>query len=221
MGKNRLNSGGMAEKVPDPDAGPELTDDEANGASQAPPQTFRESLRHSLKDAFGPTFWVFLIIATTSGIACWMLEGPDVFRHSLSGDLALMADVIPRIMAAVALAGLVQVLVPRAAVARALGEESGAKGIALAAGAGALTPGGPMTSFPLVNALHAAGSGRPALISYLTSWSVLGLQRMLSWEIPLLGADFTIIRSIASLPLPFVAAAMSRLAPPTPPPPAR
>jgi hypothetical protein len=213
---------GMAEKnVGDPDGGPELTDDEANGTSHASTQTFRESLRGSTRDAFGHTFWIFLVLAIVSGIACWLIEGPEVFRHSLSGDLALMGDVIPRIMAAVALAGLVQVLIPRAAVARALGEEAGVRGIALAAGAGALTPGGPMTSFPLVNALHAAGSGRPALVSYLTSWSVLGLQRMLSWEVPLLGADFTIIRAVASLPLPFVAAAMSRLAPPTPRPPAR
>ena len=34
-----------------------------------------------------------------------------------------------------------------------------------------------MTS-PLVTALHAAGTGRSALIAYLTSWSTLGLQRI-------------------------------------------
>jgi len=198
------------------------TDPATNGDGAAATQAgFADELRQSVRNAFDRTFWVFLLLAAAAGIACWLVAGEAVFRESLEGDVALLIEILPRILAAVALAGLVQVLVPRAAVARALGEEAGMKGIALAAGAGALTPGGPMTSFPLVNALHAAGSGRPALISYLTSWSVLGVQRILTWEVPLMGADFAVIRAVASLPLPFIAAAMSRLAPPTPPDPPR
>jgi hypothetical protein len=79
-----------------------------------------------------------------------------------------------------------------------------------------VTPGGPMTSFPLVNALHDLGTGRAALIAYLTSWSTLGLQRILSWELPLMGVEFAVLRFLTSLPLPFVAAAVSRFLPRVP-----
>jgi hypothetical protein len=190
-------------------------DEEVLGSSPAT-GSFAGDLRQSVRSAFDRTFWFFLILAVVAAIACWFVNGGAVFRESLRGDVELMIDILPRILAAVAIAGLVQVLIPREAVARVLGEEAGVKGVALAAGAGALTPGGPMTSFPLVNALKAAGSGRSALVAYLTSWSVLGMQRVLTWEVPLMGADFAIIRVIASLPLPFVAAAMSRLVPPAP-----
>jgi hypothetical protein len=70
-----------------------------------------------------------------------------------------------------------------------------------------------MTSFPLVTALHAAGTGRSALIAYLTSWSTLGLQRILAWELPLMGVEFAALRFVVSLPLPLVAGLVSRLLP--------
>jgi uncharacterized membrane protein YraQ (UPF0718 family) len=171
------------------------------------------ALRQSCRRAFDATFWVFLFLAVASGIACWWMAGRDTVIASLHEDVALLVEILPRIMAAVGVAGLVQVLVPRKTIARALSEEAGLKGVTLAAAAGVVTPGGPMTSFPLVNALHAAGSGRSALVAYLTSWSVLGMQRILTWEVPLMGADFAIIRALASLPLPFIAAFMSRLVP--------
>jgi uncharacterized membrane protein YraQ (UPF0718 family) len=63
-----------------------------------------------------------------------------------------------------------------------------------------------MMSFPLVASLAKAGAGRASLIAYLTSWETLGFQRILVWEIPLLGFEYTAMRFIASLPLPFVAA---------------
>ena len=82
--------------------------------------------------------------------------------------------------------------------------------MALATGVGAVTPGGPMTSFPLVTALHEAGTGRGTLIAYLTSWSTLGLQRIVSWEVPLMGVEFAALRFLTSLPLPFIAGYISR-----------
>lgn len=175
-----------------------------------------EGLRKSLAAAFDRTFWIFVVLATVAGVACWALEGRAAVVDSLESDVRLLVEILPRIMAALAIAALVQVMIRREAVARALGEEAGAKGIALAVGAGAVTPGGPMTSFPLVNALQDAGSGRSALVAYLTSWSMLGFQRILTWEVPLMGPEFAAIRFLASLPLPFVAAAVSRLVPSPP-----
>lgn len=177
------------------------------------PAFWRGRLERSFREGFGRTFWPFFVLAVASGAACLYVEGRTAFLESLQGDLRLLVEILPRIAAALLIAGFVQVLIPRDAVAGVLGEEAGVKGVAIAAAAGSLTPGGPMTSFPVVNAIHAAGAGRSSLVAYLTSWSVLGLQRILAWEIPLLGIEFAAIRFVASLPLPFAAAAVSKFIP--------
>ena len=73
-----------------------------------------------------------------------------------------------------------------------------------------------MMSFPLVASLAKAGAGRATLIAYLTSWETLGFQRILVWEIPLLGFEYTAMRFVASLPLPFIAALLSERLPKSP-----
>jgi uncharacterized membrane protein YraQ (UPF0718 family) len=158
---------------------------------------------------FDRSFWVFAVLAALSGAACYLALGPDVFFASFHEDFAVFALVLPKIAAALVVAGFIQVLLPRDKVARWLGERSGLRGMIIATGAGAVTPGGPMTSFPLVTALHEAGTGRGALIAYLTSWSTLGLQRVFSWEVPLMGVEFAVLRFLASLPLPLIAGFVS------------
>ncbi len=115
------------------------------------------------------------------------------------------------------IAAFVQVLLSRDKVARYVGETAGDKAIYIGTVAGGLTPGGPMTSFPLVQSLQQAGTGRPALVAYVTSWSTMGFQRILNWELPLLGPDLTLLRLAASLPLPIIAGFTSRLLPKPPP----
>jgi len=98
-------------------------------------------------------------------------------------------------------------------VARYLGDQSGLRGVSLATGLGFSTPGGPSTSFPVVAALYHAGTGRAPLVAYITAWSTLGFNRILIWEVPLIGMEFALLRQIASLPLPFIAALISTLLP--------
>jgi uncharacterized membrane protein YraQ (UPF0718 family) len=161
-------------------------------------------------EIFDRSFWVFAGLAVLSGGACFFLRGSETFLETFGEDLEIFALVLPKLTAALLIAAFLQVLMSREKVARWLGERAGLKAMALAAGAGIVTPGGPMTSFPLVTALHQAGTGRSTLIAYLTSWSTLGLQRILSWEVPLMGIEFAALRFLASLPLPFVAGFVSR-----------
>jgi uncharacterized membrane protein YraQ (UPF0718 family) len=154
---------------------------------------------------------IAMVVASAAG--CWFYLGEAAFYESVESDIALFISVTPKLAAALLIAGFVQTLVPRALVARWLGDSAGFKGVALATGIGSITPGGPMTSFPLVNALHNAGTGRAALIAYLTSWATLGFQRVLIWELPLLGAEFVLLRQLASLPGPFIAAFISERLP--------
>jgi len=45
-----------------------------------------------------------------SGVLCYFIKGTDGVVASLEGDLALLAIMVPRMIAALAIAGLVQVL---------------------------------------------------------------------------------------------------------------
>ena len=76
-------------------------------------------------------------------------------------------------------AGLVQAVLPPEIVAKWVGENSGLRGLIIAAIVGALTPGGPMTSFPIVVAFYMSGADRGALVSYITGWSLLAFSA--SW----------------------------------------
>lgn len=176
-------------------------------------KTFRRDHFDFKAAFFDRSVLVLAGMALVSGVICWWLKGVDVVLESFHTDLKTFLELAPKMALAFLLAALVTALVSRATVAKWLGEKSGVKGIALATGVGAVTPGGPMMSFPLVASLAKAGAGRATLIAYLTSWETLGFQRILVWEIPLLGFEYTAMRFVASLPLPFIAALLSERLP--------
>ncbi len=153
---------------------------------------------------------VLMVIAIVAGVACWLLKGSEVFEEAIHGDLRLIIQIAPMIIAGLMLAGLVEVLVPKELVTRWLGTSSGFKGLVLAMLAGAMTPGGPFSSFPIVLALQRAGADIGTMVSFITAWSVIGINRLLVWEIPFFEPEFLIIRFIASIPLPIVAGLIAR-----------
>jgi uncharacterized membrane protein YraQ (UPF0718 family) len=155
---------------------------------------------------FDKSVLVLAGLAIVSGVACWWIAGAQAVTDSLYNDVFMFLELAPKMAIAFFVAALVTALVPRAFIAKWLGEKAGFKGVALATGVGAVTPGGPMISFPLVSSLSKAGAARSTVIAYLTSWETLGFQRIMIWEIPLLGVEYTLMRFIASIPLPFVAA---------------
>ena len=159
---------------------------------------------------FDKSFFIFVGIALASGIAVWVFKGRGVFVDALGGDVRLIMRIVPLIGAGFLIGGFSQILMPSDLVGRWLGAESGLRGIAIATVAGIFTPGGPIISFPLVVALAAAGADIGALVAYITSWSVLGLTRIIMWELPFMGADFTATRFAASLVLPFIAGTIAR-----------
>ncbi len=188
-------------------------------AGTPPPAASRNTEnRLTLSDVFGTTFWVFAVAAMATGTICWLTLGPDAVRASLDSDVDLIIMLLPRFGAGMLIAALLKELLPRERIARYVGEGAGLPAIGIATVVGAMTPGGPMTSFPIVRALREAGTGRGPLVAYVTSWSTLGFQRVLNWELPLLGPEFTALRAIVSAPLPVIAGLMSRLWPPARPP---
>jgi uncharacterized membrane protein YraQ (UPF0718 family) len=130
--------------------------------------------------------------------------GPALVGEGLGTGGQLLLKIAPQLVVGFALAGLVTVLLPSEALVRYVGAESGFLGLAIASVAGIATPGGPFLQFPLVAALMSAGAGVGPIAAYLTAWSLLGWNRVLVWELPLLGGPFTLARWAVSLLLPIL-----------------
>jgi uncharacterized membrane protein YraQ (UPF0718 family) len=122
--------------------------------------------------------------------------------RGVTTGMGLFAEVLPQLLIGFILAGLVTVLLPRDVLGKVVGEESGVLGIGLATVAGIATPGGPFLQFPLVAALLDGGAAPGPVAAYLTAWALLGWQRVLVWELPLLGPTFAFSRIAVTLVVP-------------------
>ena len=160
-----------------------------------------EKKRASLLD---PSIIAFAVLAIITAAICYS-KGRGVFDKGLADSFTMMRQLLPKIAGAILLAGFVQVLLPREMVMKLIGEKSGFKGIVIASFAGVLTPGGPIVSFPLISALYAMGASVGTLVAYLISWELMGMQRILIWELPLMGVKFTALRVFVSLSFPLLA----------------
>jgi uncharacterized membrane protein YraQ (UPF0718 family) len=120
-------------------------------------------------------------------------------------SFSLLWVILPRLVPALLLAGLLQVLVPQDLVARYFGRASGFRAIAIASVAGVVTPGGPMVTVPFLVVLSNSGMALPPLVAYMTSWSLFGMQRIITWEAPLMGWHFVAVRVLSSLAFPMLA----------------
>ena len=59
-------------------------------------------------------------------------------------------------------------------------------------------------------ALLAVGADFGATIAMVVSWTLIGYGRAVAWEMPIMGADFTLWRIVISLPMPILAGALGR-----------
>lgn len=158
-----------------------------------------------------PSTLLFTLLAVGAGGAVGWLHGPGAVWEAAQQAGRMTVWVAPIVVAAVLISGYFQVLVPRAVMERWLGRGSGVRGMVLATLAGALTPGGPFAAFPLVVGLLRAGASFAVAVTFLTAWAVLGINRVLVWEIPFFGFDFVLLRLLVSLPLPFIAGGLAWL----------
>jgi uncharacterized membrane protein YraQ (UPF0718 family) len=146
-----------------------------------------------------------LIVLALLFTAIAYLKDPGLPRIGALTGLSLIWFILPRLIPALILAGMLQVVIPQETVARYFGRQSGLTAILLASLAGVLTPGGPMVSVPLLVVLANSGMAFGPLVAYMTSWSLFGMQRIIAWEAPLMGWRFVMIRAIPSLAFPVIA----------------
>ncbi|MEX2352564.1 MAG: hypothetical protein WD709_00150, partial [Gammaproteobacteria bacterium] len=139
--------------------------------------------------------------------------GPEAFNEAVAHDLQQLISILPRIVAALTLAGFIWILLPRDKFSKLVGRYRGFSGLVLAEIAGIITPGGPASAFPFLAIIGRAGADRGILVTYITSWALLGVQRILVWDLPFMGAELTTTRFLASLPLPILAGMIAQRIP--------
>ena len=120
-------------------------------------------------------------------------RGQGEHVSGLKSAVTMTASIMPMLIAAFVIAGMIQVLLPREVVSRWVGAESGIRGILIGTVAGGFTPGGPYVSLPVVAGLLHAGAGIGTMVAFLTGWSLWAFSR-LPLELGILGWRLTLIR---------------------------
>jgi uncharacterized membrane protein YraQ (UPF0718 family) len=151
------------------------------------------------------TSTIVMIVAAVIALAVIYFKSPEAASKGLNATGSLMLEIAPRMVAAFTLAGLFQAVVPEEVILRWMGHGSGFRGILIGMSLGGISPGGPMTHFPVIASLFKMGVGIGPLVAYLSAWSLFGLQRVIMWEIPFLGAKVVAIRIAVSFLFPLVA----------------
>ena len=131
-------------------------------------------------------------------------QGEGQHISGMKSALTMIIDVLPLLIFAFIVAGMVQVLLPRELLAKWIGAESGMRGILIGCVAGGLSPGGPFVSLPIAAGLLRAGAGVGTMVAYLTAWSLWAVSR-LPLEVGILGWKFVLIRLASTFIFPPIA----------------
>ncbi|MBA7492383.1 hypothetical protein ES702_02933 [subsurface metagenome] len=149
-----------------------------------------------------PTIIMGVLAVTLLFIGYSKGEGQHI--RGLKASLKMTIEILPLLIFAFIMAGMIQALLPREMLSKWIGEESGIKGILLGTMAGGLTPGGPYVSLPLAAGLLRAGAGVGTMVAFITGWSLWALSR-LPMEIGILGWKFTVVRLATTFFFPPIA----------------
>jgi uncharacterized membrane protein YraQ (UPF0718 family) len=160
-----------------------------------------------------PVGWSIItigVLVVVSAALVWRRDGLDGVLEILTHDLKLFGGILPRVLAGCLLGAFIAEILPHEKVSRALGPNSGLKGLLIGTAFGAILPGGPFTAYPVASALLTVGADFGATIAMVVSWTLIGYGRAVAWELPIMGTDFVLWRIVISLPVPILAGALGR-----------
>ena len=124
--------------------------------------------------------------------------------------LNMIIEIMPLLIFAFLVAGMIQVMLPNEFIAKWIGGESGFRGILIGSIAGGLAPGGPYVSLPIVAGLIRSGAGIGTTVAFLTGWSIWAVGR-LPMEVGILGWKFTTIRLVSTFIFPPLAGFLAQM----------
>jgi uncharacterized membrane protein YraQ (UPF0718 family) len=116
---------------------------------------------------------------------------------------------VPRMLCALVAAGFIAKLIPQQTIASFLGEDAGLLALPIAAAVGLMVPAGPVIIFAIAAVFAKSGASTPALITFVTSWSIFAAHRILIYELPMLGPSFLRLRVLSAMAVPLLAGLMA------------
>jgi uncharacterized membrane protein YraQ (UPF0718 family) len=152
---------------------------------------------------------VIYVLAAALTLAAY-LRDPSLPGVGFRTGGQLLLDVLPRLIGALIMTGMLQVLIAPEWIQHWLGRGSTHRAIFAGFVAGILTPGGPLVSFPIMAVFYKGGASLSALVAYMTSWSLFGFQRVIAWELPFMGTRFLLARVLPTLVFPIAAGYLVR-----------
>ena len=151
-------------------------------------------------------FTSILFLAALGGVALSWIRDQGRTRAALAYAGRAGIGVTPPILALTAGVGLTMAVIPPAAIA-SLFHAHGAAGFFLLSGLGALLTIPAPVAYPLAGSLFRMGASLPALASFITTLTMVGLLTA-PLEVKAFGRRFTIIRQTLSLVLALLIGAL-------------
>jgi len=150
------------------------------------------------------SFKVMIVLVLCVLAIGYLKGGFETLKMGFKSGGTLFLQILPILICAFIIAGFIQILIPTEIIAKFIGKESGLKGILIGTIAGFLTPAGPYFVFPLLVSFLKAGATIGPLLAYVTAWGIMGIQRLIIWELPFMGLRFVIARVTIALFLPIL-----------------
>ncbi len=134
--------------------------------------------------------------------------GEHILGLKEAGNILL--QILPLLIFAFIIAGIVKVIIPTEMISKLVGAESGFRGILIGATFGGLTPGGPYTTMPIAAGLLQSGAGIGTMVAFMSGWLLWAIPR-LPLEIGIMGWKFTGIRIACTFFFPIIAGLIANL----------
>jgi len=155
-----------------------------------------------------PTIIMAVLALVLLAIGRYRGQGQDV--AGLKVALKLTVEILPLLLCAFIIGGMIQNLVSPESLSKWVGGKSGFKGLMIGTLAGGLCPGGPYVSLPIVAGLLRAGASTGVMVAFLTSWSLWAVARI-PMEVGILGWRFTLIRIASTFFFPPLAGLIAQV----------
>jgi uncharacterized membrane protein YraQ (UPF0718 family) len=132
-------------------------------------------------------------------VAC--LKGGNLWLSGLQAGARSLWRLLPVLLMSFAIAGLLQVLMPREQLMRCLGAEAGFRGILTGCIVGALLPGPPYALYPMVISLYEGGASIGAVVGLISGKSLWNVHH-LPPAFAVLGTQVTLLHFGSNLLFP-------------------
>jgi uncharacterized membrane protein YraQ (UPF0718 family) len=155
---------------------------------------------------------VILVLLLICLVGLGLVRGEDTLARAVVRAGEQFAKLGPRLLCALVAAGFIAKLIPSGLVATYLGAEAGFWAVLAAVIAGLAVPAGPVVAFAVAAVLARSDASVPALVAFITSWSLYAAHRIFIYELPLLGPSFLRLSAVSVVIVPFAAGTIALLA---------